>query len=233
MTHPIRLHDYQTDIKQRLAEEWQTHRSVMLQMPTGTGKTHVLASVVKEALSMKNGEWVWIIAHRRELVAQIEETVGKYGIDLKKSRIRVLSIQWLTRHWDDMGEAPSLVVIDEAHHAQARTYRVLWERCQLAKFLGLTATPCRMDRSGFTDLFDTLVCSWSIAGFIGRGYLSLFDYVSIRRDSEEQHLIDSLEKRGADGDYQIKEMDTGIPTLRSCMRVCGCMPAAGRGSSMQ
>lgn len=206
MAVPVRLHDYQKDIKSRLFEAWRVHRSVMMQMPTGTGKTHVLAAVVRDFITAGNGT-VWIIAHRRELVAQAEETIARYGIDKTDGRVRVLAIQWLSRHWDDEISRPSLVVIDEAHHARAKTYRVLWDRCPGAKFLGLTATPCRMSRDGFTDLFDTLITSWGIAGFIGKGFLSSFDYISIRQDSSEQLLIDSLEKRGADGDYQIKEMN--------------------------
>ena len=57
---------------------------------------------------------------------------------------------------------PSLVIIDEAHHALARTYRMLWERWPKAKFLGLTATPCRLNNEGFLDLFQTMVQSHSI-----------------------------------------------------------------------
>ena len=44
------LRDYQQEMKLRLFEEWELHRSVMVQMPTGTGKTHLLAAVVKEFL---------------------------------------------------------------------------------------------------------------------------------------------------------------------------------------
>ena len=54
------------------------------------------------------------------------------------------------------------------------------------------------------ELFEVLVTSWSIAEFIEKGVLSVFDYVSIRPGSEEQRLIDGLEKRGADGDYQVR-----------------------------
>ena len=88
----------------------------------------------------------------------------------------------------------------------------------------MTATPCRLNRKGFTDLFDTLITSWSIAEFIGRGWLSSFDYVSIRANSREQRLVDSLKKRGADGDYQVKEMnavlnrETGIRQLYDSVR---------------
>lgn len=56
-------------------------------------------------------------------------------------------------------------------------------------------------------MFDALTTSWSIAEFIGKGWLSAFDYVSIRADSREQQIINSLKKRGVDGDYQVKEMN--------------------------
>lgn len=207
------LRDYQLAIKSRLFEAWRTHRSVMVQMPTGTGKTHVLASVIQDFLKGElrmtggMGGSVWIVAHRRELVAQIEGTIVRYGVGRDSGAVRVMSIQWLARHWADAGEAPQLIIIDEAHHAPADTYMELWNRYPEAKKLGMTATPCRLNRRGFADMFDVLLTSWSIAEFITRGQLSLFDYVSIRPDSEEQRLIDSLEKRGADGDYQIKEMN--------------------------
>ena len=200
------LRDYQQEMKLRLFEEWELHRSVMVQMPTGTGKTHLLASVVSEFVSSA-GSGVWLIAHRRELVAQMEETLAKYGIRREDTPVRVMSVQWLSRHWNEAGDAPGLIVIDEAHHALAASYTEMWKRYPAAKKLGVTATPCRLNRRGFTELFEVLVTSWSIAEFIEKGVLSVFDYVSIRPGSEEQRLIDGLEKRGADGDYQVKEMD--------------------------
>ena len=162
---------------------------------------------------------VWIVAHRRELVEQIEGTVARYGYGLKTQDgiVKVLSIQWLSLHWEDVKtENPGLIVIDEAHHALAETYKELWQRCPNAKKLGMTATPCRLNRKGFTDLFEVLITSDSIADFIRQGWLSAFDYVSIRTDSEDQQLIDRLEKRGADGDFQIKEMNAVLnrrPTI--------------------
>ena len=100
-----------------------------------------------------------------------------------------------------------MIVIDEAHHALAKTYKEMWERFPNAKFLGLTATPCRLNGKGFTDLFDVLVQSWSVPEFISKGRLVTYDFVSIKSDGVTQRLIDSLQKRGADGDYQNKEMD--------------------------
>ena len=217
------LRDYQQEMKLRLFEEWELHRSVMVQMPTGTGKTHLLAAIVREFLC-GSGSRVWIVAHRRELVEQIEETVSRYGMGREDGSVRVMSIQWLSRNRKIVNGQPDLIVIDEAHHALAETYRELWKSYPEARKLGMTATPCRLNRKGFTDLFDTLITSWSIAEFIGRGWLSSFDYVSIRANSREQRLVDSLKKRGADGDYQVKEMnavlnrETGIRQLYESVR---------------
>ena len=161
-----------------------------------------------------------IVAHRRELVEQIEGTVAKFGIRPTDGKIKVRSIQWLSRHWDDVNnEKPGLIVIDEAHHALAETYKELWLRYPEAKKLGMTATPCRLNRKGFTDLFDVLITSDSIADFIKQGWLSAFDYVSIRSDSEDQKLINGLEKRGADGDFQVKEMDAVLNRKPSIERL--------------
>ncbi len=121
--------------------------------------------------------------------------------------IKAVSIQWLAKHYDEIEEEPGMIVIDEAHHALAKTYKEMWERFPKAKFLGLTATPCRLNGKGFTDLFDVLVQSWGVPEFISKGRLATYDFVSIKSDGVTQRLIDSLQKRGADGDYQNKEMD--------------------------
>ena len=179
--HDRSLRGYQLEIKREVLEAWDRHRSLMVQMPTGTGKTHLLASVIHDRLKEDGKRCVWIVAHRRELVEQIEETVARYGIPEGDGRVRVMSIQWLSRHWEEVrDERPGLIVIDEAHHALAGTYRELWLRHPEARKLGMTATPCRLNGRGFTDLFDALVASEGIADFIRQGWLSAFDYVSIR-----------------------------------------------------
>ena len=281
----IKLFDYQEDMKERIEKALRLHRSVMAQMPTGTGKTVLLASVVESFLREHSNCNVWIVAHRRELVSQIRETIqrvfskthpssltlkggstshpdpltlrgeggnrptrcseplrskdggpskvspdcagwdrlgatclrGADGLTATSASsdnpnsdmmpIKAVSIQWLSKHYDEIEEEPGMIVIDEAHHALAKTYKEMWERFPNAKFLGLTATPCRLNGKGFTDLFDVLVQSWSVPEFISKGRLATYDFVSIKSDSVTQRLIDSLQKRGADGDYQNKEMD--------------------------
>ena len=336
----IKLFDYQEDMKERIEKALRLHQSVMAQMPTGTGKTVLLASVVESFLMEHSNCNVWIVAHRRELVSQIRETIQRVfaktpsllykdfsnhpvnsskitpslftlkegstshpdpltlrgegenrptrccicptcpspaggslthsqalalskrardvtapsrcseplrskdggpskvspdcaGWDRLTERvgdrlgmsgaskvspdclsasafnvpIKAVSIQWLSKHYDEIEEEPGMIVIDEAHHALAKTYKEMWERFPKAKFLGLTATPCRLNGKGFTDLFDVLVQSWSVPEFISKGRLATYDFVSIKSDGVTQRLIDSLQKRGADGDYQNKEMD--------------------------
>ena len=135
------------------------------------------------------------------------------------AHISVMSIQWLSRNIDMVRKKPDLVIIDEAHHALAKTYKMLWTAWPEAKFLGLTATPYRMSGDGFTDLFEVLVDSWSVKQFIADGWLSPYDYYSIRPDSEEQKEIDSLKKRGADGDFQMKELREKLDVRPSIERL--------------
>ena len=93
----------------------------MVQMPTGIGKLHSLASVIHEHLQERQRQSVWIATHRRELVEQIEDTVVRYGI--RKEEGLVCSSQWLSHHWEDVeNDRSDLIVIDETHRALAETY---------------------------------------------------------------------------------------------------------------
>lgn len=242
----IMLRDYQIEICEKINEAFKAHRSVMMQMPTGTGKTVVLASLVQQYLDLNFDDnrnnlnnsklnsksyqhcQVLIVAHRIELIEQTGAFLSHFGIDYGViaggkwptafKRVMVASVQTLSKNLD-IDLSPSLVVIDEAHHALAKTYQMLWTAWPEAKFLGLTATPYRMSGDGFTDLFEVLVDSWSVKQFITDGWLSPYDYYSIRPDSEEQQEIDSLKKRGADGDFQMKELREKLDVRPSIERL--------------
>ena len=220
------LRDYQIDICSRVSEAFEHHRSVMVQMPTGTGKTMVLAELVKQLMMKDEGVRILIVAHRRELIEQIKATIKRMKMDSRN--ITVESIQTISRRIDALDFIPSLVVIDEAHHALAKTYKMMWDAWPDARFLGLTATPCRLNGKGFTDLFDVLVQSWDIPTFIKEKWLSTYDFVSIKADSRTQQLISSLKKRGADGDYQVKEMDAVLNKRPSIERLYNCVTEFAR-----
>ena len=225
------LRDYQAEICEKVSEAFGAHRSVMMQMPTGTGKTVVLASLVGRHLQAEARCPVLIVAHRIELTNQAGTLLSRFGMDYgviargRKPRgmkpVMVASVQTLSAHLHDISAAltPSFVIIDEAHHALAKTYRQLWTAWPEAKFLGLTATPYRMSGEGFTDLFEVLVESRSIRQFIADGWLSPYDYYSIRPDSEQQREIDSLKKRGADGDFQMRELREKLDVRPSIERL--------------
>ena len=212
------LRDYQQQMKDRLYDSWTRQQSVMVQMPTGTGKTHLMAKVIDE----KEDGGVLIVAHRIELIDQISQTLDTFGVrhgmidrwtkDLGSvtadHKVIVASIQTLSRRIDHINFTPSIIVIDEAHHAVAQTYRLLWDKWPKAKFLGLTATPCRLNQTGFTDLFDVLLQSWPLLEFIDKGWLSDFEYISVAPGNKMVEKIAGLKKRGVDGDYQTKEMAT-------------------------
>ncbi|MGN0205977.1 MAG: DEAD/DEAH box helicase [Muribaculaceae bacterium] len=228
------LRDYQSEICGKINKAFETHRSVMMQMPTGTGKTVVLASLVQQFLNFDDNTshnrrcTVLIVAHRIELIEQAGAFMSRFGIDYgviargKRPatfrRVMVASIQSLANNLD-IDFSPSLVIIDEAHHAPANTYRMLWAAWKEAKFLGLTATPYRISGDGFTDLFELLVSSWSVKRFIAEGWLSPYDYYSIRPDSEAQKGIDALKKRGADGDFQMNELREALDVRPSIARL--------------
>ena len=236
------MRDYQQEMLDRLYKAWKRQRSVMVQMPTGTGKTWLMAVAIRREKGRVNSEKfatarILVVAHRRELIEQISRTLDSFGIENglivsgreidETKQVQVASIQTLARReqlfpplerrWNGDGTESgsklftihfSLIIIDEAHHALARTYRMLWDKWPKARFLGLTATPCRLNNAPFTDLFDTLLQSWSIQEFIDKGWLSDFEYVSASPDSEAMRRVRSLRKRGADGDYQTTELAT-------------------------
>ena len=212
------LRDYQAEMLRRLQKAWTQRQSVMVQMPTGTGKTHLMAAVIRQWTERSGGGGVLVVAHRIELIGQISQTLSAFGIGHglvvsgknthERQPVQVASIQTLARRMAETALSPSLVIVDEAHHALARTYRVLWDKWPEAKFVGLTATPCRMNAKGFGDLFQELLQSRSIRQFIDMGWLADFEYVSASPDSRALRMVASLKKRGADGDYQAKEMAT-------------------------
>ena len=197
--------------------------SVMVQMPTGTGKTVVMAAVVKWFLDSHEGD-VWIVAHRRELVEQAEHTVSRFlatfGLAEMARRVKVLSVQWLNKHLEEwVDEKVGLIIVDEAHHAIADTYQNIFERKVDSLKMGMTATPCRMKKQSFGKLFNQLLTSPPTRTFIDQGYLAPYDYVVVGKFSTDQRIVDSLKARGSDGDYAVREMDEKLNVPESIKRL--------------
>lgn len=231
----IKLFDYQQEMLENITEVFSAAAfdtvlynekgkkvnvgsSVMVQMPTGTGKTYVMAAVVKWFLDTYSKGEVWLIAHRKELVEQMEQTLDRFALEYgekdevleEKVRIRVLSIQWLTRNIGDLEKnsfKPGMIIVDEAHHSLATSYQDMFIRNPKALKIGMTATPCRMKQASFRTLFSRLITSPSIKDFILHGYLAPCNYVVIGEKSTEQQIVNLLTDRSGDGDYSVKEME--------------------------
>lgn len=215
------LRDYQIENKRKVYEAWQSCRSVMLQMPTGTGKTRLFVSIARDIFdyghSIKKQFKVLILAHRKELIQQISEHLGeKYrlahglimsqNIEQRQFSMQVGSVPTLNRRlerWEDKNF--DVIIIDEAHHVKAKSYKKIIDLFPNAKILGVTATPYRLNHAGFRPEFDQLIVSPSVAEFIKKGYLCEFDYYSIRPNSELQKEIDRM-KLDFEGDYKESEM---------------------------
>ena len=211
------LRDYQLANKLKIYEQFKVHQSVMLQMPTGTGKTRLFASIVKDihniSIKEKKAYRVLILAHRNELIKQISENIGvQYGIAHGKIMSKnweedyfptqVASVQTLIRRLEKWGEKKfDFIIIDEAHHALAPTYVKICNEFPDAKILGVTATPYRMSKLSFRSMFDELIISESIGEFIKKGYLSEYEYYSIKQSSKIQNLVDNINEFDFDGDY--------------------------------
>lgn len=177
----IQLREYQTEGIRKIFEAWDPQRlnlkNILFQMPTGTGKTTVFAEIVRRA-HLKN-KHALIVVHRSELVEQIAErlslfnvSVGIISSDIKpqaEKAVQVATIQTLSRRNYPKAE---IVIIDECHHSKAETYKQLWSIYTEARFLGVTATPVRINGEGFNDLYDILIPVGSLSYFFEHGYLA-------------------------------------------------------------
>jgi superfamily II DNA or RNA helicase len=205
---PILL-PYQQQAVNNVISSFSTNKSVMLQMPTGTGKTHVFCEIIK-----KVNKRTLVLVHTRELVEQIQQRLLAFGIKAgtimagtiqqPHLMVQIASIQTLTKR--DIAYWPtkvSLIVIDEAHHATAHSYQSILQNYSQTdvKILGVTATPYRMNNSGFKGTFETLIESLPMNHFIEQGYLAGFRHLATASPELSRIKIDKITN-----DYDLTEL---------------------------
>lgn len=158
-------------------------KRVLVVAPTGAGKTVIAAEMVRRTLAA--GGRVVFLAHHRELIAQAAAKLFAVGIDAAiimagfpmrpGVAVQVASVQTLHARAvrGSAIEMPpaDLVIVDEAHHVRARTYRQILDAYPDAAILGITATPTRGDGRGLGNVFDHIVETPQIAELIALGYL--------------------------------------------------------------
>lgn len=211
------LYDYQAEAVNNILDAFKTTNRIMLQMPTGTGKTEVFCEIIRKINNSNSGpKRILILVHRRHLVYQIQKRLKKFGLNSglimageppSNVQIQVASIQTVTRRdvitWPQPSQV-ALIVIDEAHHTTSDTYKKIFKHYSSnssIKYLGVTATPCKMDKSGFKEVFDQLIVSYSIKEFIQKNYLAGFTHLATRTRS-----FDSVNIDNKTGDYAIQAL---------------------------
>lgn len=225
------LRPYQQEAKESIFAAWDECNDVLFQMPTGTGKTRLFTSLIGDIIAwsvlQSNSCKILIIAHRIELIDQISESLEKYKIphgviaggrrrDLRQY-VQVASIQTITHHTNiDAVKDLNIdfIIIDEAHHAVANSYKKLWDLYPEAKKLGVTATPWRMNNSGFRDVFERLITSKPIKSFISEGWLAPYNYYAVKTNSLEHSRISSIQEFDIEGDFKTSALEREMDTVQ-------------------
>jgi DNA repair protein RadD len=178
------LRQYQTDFS---GEFWRRieegFRRILGVAPTGAGKTVIAGEIIRRTKSEFKS--ALFIAHRREIISQTSQKLRDinvpHGIIMAGTPPRPLeyvqlaaiqTLHYRAIHADTMPLPPAdLLIIDEAHHSCARTYRKIIDTYPSAIVLGLTATPCRGDGRGLGGIFQTIIECPQVAALIEMGHL--------------------------------------------------------------
>lgn len=177
----MNLRPYQTAlIDAARAHLMAGRRRVLIQAPTGAGKTALTAYMLGQ--SAARGRRSWFIVHRRELILQSHRAFRAAGIKAgivgagfptdRRALVQIAGIQTLARRHRTMYE-PDIIVWDEAHHIAAAQWSQI-HKAYDCHHIGLSATPTRLDGTGLGEWFDEIVQGPSVADLIADGWLSPF-----------------------------------------------------------
>lgn len=206
----MKLYDDQQDLLKRTVESLNAGRRTIMCLPTGGGKTVIAGRLIHNLNSINKS--VLILVHRHELVRQFRATLESVGLGHRCSELTsgaketawlpfcIASVQTLVRRLDVTRLDPFLLIIDEAHHAAAASYRKIIARFPKAKLLGMTATPARTDGKGLDDLFDDIVSGAGIRHLIDIKRLSPYKIYAPK-------ILNAQGIGVVRGDYEKKALD--------------------------
>lgn len=174
----LQLRPYQQRAIAEISESLSKGQRTLFQLPTGGGKTIVSAEAADQAI--KQGHQVLFMAHRRELIEQAADKIGRYsncpvgviqgGIKPDyDAPLQVASGQSLINRLDKI--SPSLIIADEAHHSINGCQKQILDHYSKSSLLGVTATPRRLDRLPFDSHYDVLIKGPTVKRLISDGYL--------------------------------------------------------------
>lgn len=196
------LRNYQKELITKIRKSLASgHHHIIIQSPPRTGKTVVMAEIARRTTD--KGNRVCFIIHRKEVLDQAKATFKEQGVD--PNLLEAGMVQSLTRHVDTM-RSPEVILIDEAHHALAKSYTRILEAFPQAYVLLFTATPVRTGRNQLDQIADDIIVGRSIKKLTSLGFLAPFKYYGAKnKDVDDKKL-----RRSSTGDYVTASIEDAV-----------------------
>jgi superfamily II DNA or RNA helicase len=204
------LRNYQQDIIDRTRKELQSGlKRVLIQLPTGGGKTAIASYMIKSA--HERGFVCWFVCNRQELVDQTARSLYKIGIPFSyiaagydyddKKNVFVCSIQTLNRRIATIKKKPKMIYWDETRGIAAKSWSSVFWNFPDAFHIGLDATPCRLSGEPLSDYYQKMVKGPSVSWLMDEGYLCKYKIFAPKVANFE-----GVKTRM--GDYVISDLDS-------------------------
>ena len=237
----MELREYQVKTISKTANSLRKGKqSPLLVLPTGAGKTVIFSEISKRAVQKNNN--VLILVHRRELIKQASKKLADIkvphgiiaaGFKPSTHQIQVASVQTIVRRLKSTSFKPALIIIDEAHHSVAGSWKKVLDHFPNAKRIGVTATPCRLSGEGLREMFDDLILGPTVKKLVKAGFLSPhkvfgapqkinFKKVKMRGgDYATDQLAEEMLKADITGDAvkQYQKHANNLPAIAFCVNV--------------
>ena len=177
------------------------NHSIIVQSPPRSGKTVVMAHIAKSATDKNNK--VLFFSHRKEINEQVYKTFENNEVNM--DLVTIGGVQSLVRKLDKLDE-PTIILIDEAHHSKASSYKKIIDYFPNAYKLLFTGTPVRLDGSGFDDIAEDIILGKSVKWLQEHGRIALFKYYA-------PQLIDVSRLKKRAGEFTKQSVDETMKTV--------------------
>lgn len=207
------LRPYQKKAVEEIREGIRKHKRVLYSLPTGGGKTTIIADIVERAIS--KGSRVLILVHRLELCEQVRSRLQQFNIKsgiivggriknlaipVQVATVQTFSKRVKLQHYQNF----DLIIIDEAHRTASDSYLSVLKKFENTAVIGFTATPYRSDSKTLREAFNCLISGMTVSQMIKQGYLvptvvyadsiDLTDVKITRGDYDEKQLFEKMDE---------------------------------------
>jgi superfamily II DNA or RNA helicase len=210
----IELRPYQIEVLEKIAAAIAAGKKrILVVAPTGSGKTVIASEQIRRRTEPPVLQSAMMLAHRREIITQTHRKLFEHGVQagiiqagfdprpLERAQVASIQTLWTRAINSNAMQLPTahLLIVDEAHHAPARTYQKIIEAYPDAIIIGLTAKPCRGDGRGLGNFFQVMIECPQVAELIELGFL-----VKTRCYAPVDPNLKGVETR--QGDYVVSQL---------------------------